>query len=150
MTQTTGGMNFKRCDAGLGTTASTTDWGPYGVSIAVSGGERASAAQHTRDGDTPIVSVGKRGPITITVRYVYTPTAANFDAIALAIYETEDPACYFTWSPESDDVGSYPKFYTSGGKLTSYKYPQGDVGEAGTILGEIQIVCKEIVDGTVA
>lgn len=146
MAQTENAISFIEADAYLGATdPPTLSWGPYGISIAVAGGERAVGSQHVRDGDYPIQKAGKREGLTLTVRYVYTQTASELHDVALGIYDTAGGACAFKYIPGSEaDLGL--GYMVTGGIMTNFKYPEGNVSDGAIVPGEFVISTPRLIE----
>ena len=149
MAQTTGGMSGKDLMVGLGTDGSTyTDVSGYANSVKISGGERETGNAFTFDGDTSIIKAGKRGPMTVTVRGVYTETASQFYDLAQTAYEA-GTAFYVRWSPGGGDAGD-SGFTAGAGIVTGVPYPSAEAdGEPILVQCVIEVaVITEAVIGT--
>jgi hypothetical protein len=133
-------MSFVSAVASFGTTPAYLDWGPWGVSVAQSGGTRAVGSQHTRDGDVPIQKSGKRDGVTVTVRFVYTQEDEGLFEKARDVYETAGAACWFQWQPDgSNDT------YAVDGIMTDFMYPQGSVEDGEVLVGEFTITAPQVI-----
>jgi len=148
MAQTTGAMAATGMYVGYSTAGVTyTECSGSSNSVEVSGGERTTGTAFTFDGDTPILKAGKRGPITVTVRGVYTPDADELYAVAKTAYEAGS-AFYFRWSPGGGDAGDLG--YTTGaGIIKNAPYPGGEVDSGDPILIEVQLECATVTAATI-
>lgn len=149
MAQTTEYYSWKDCEVRLSTddfSASNVDVSGFSNNVEISGGERASGAAYTADGDTPIITRGKRGPITVTMRFIYTETASQPYKLANAAYENGSDL-YARWSPRGNDSGEL--VYTTGaGIVKNPVYPTGDSASGDAIITEIVLEVPEIAEST--
>ena len=152
MTQTTNGLSFRVPWAQFSTQGGTGTWltlDGYLVEIIPGGGERATGEVNTSDGDTPIVTRGKRTAETIQVKVVYTEEAS-----ATGAYETlrecheGGTACYFRYAPKGSGAGNF--LFTSGaGYLNSVQRPGGNVADAAAVLVQFQGTFPSFTKGTI-
>ena len=110
---------------------------------------RMSGEAYTQDGDTAVVTWGKREPMTPTVTVIY--TEVNTEAWRRAYQEfTADcgDALYHRWSPGGGDVGDW-RFYTPEAKIISFDFPAIDAADGSPIKCTYQFktpyVTKEVV-----
>ena len=154
MAQTTNAKTFIRAAVDLSADNSAwTEIDGFGASIAVDGGERTVAEAHTFEGDTPVIGAGKRGSLSLTVRFLYTEQSSDPFEIARAIYETEGGACYVRYSPLGDSTsgGAAPfRFSTGAAVMTNFLYPQGDAKGEELIPGEFTVKCASLAKAAVA
>lgn len=151
MAQTTGSLSWANCkieltdDAGV----SWTDISGFTNSIAVDGGERATAEFFTATGDIPIVTAGKRGLLEITAKCVYTEDTANAPFIMVhESSETQTPL-QIRWSPKGGAIGDF-RFTSSAGQCVKPVYPQGSADSADAIPIEFTIKCGSIAKTTIS
>lgn len=149
MAQTTAAISAKDMAVFLSTDGSTwtNEISGIATSVEISGGERATAGTHTFEGDTPILTIGKRGLLTVTVRCIYTEGASEPYNLAQAAYEAGSDL-YVRWSPKGDDSTEY-RYTTSAGKVKNPVYPGGSADSADPILIEIVVECSSITEATV-
>jgi hypothetical protein len=126
--------------------SSWTDVSGSSNTVEVAGGERATGAAYTLSGDVPIIKAGKRGPITVTVRGVYSETATELFASALAAYEAT-ALYYVRWSPGGGDAGDFG--YTCNGYVKSPPYPGGDGASGDPVLCELVIETAQVTKSTI-
>lgn len=139
MTQTTGGLSFTKAKVFVSTdNSSWTDVSGHAASVAVSGGSRAVGEQNTFDGLTPIVTTGKRAATDVTVRFVYTETAAEPFEVIRAQHEDADGTLYVQYTPV-EPSGFW--FKSGAGILMDMTYPQGEVPSGDPIMSEFTVKC---------
>ncbi len=103
-----------------------TDISGFANSIEVSGGERQIGEAYTFDGDTALLTSGKREPVEVTVRVVYTEGTSEPFEVVRAAYE-DGSSVYVRWSPKGGSAGNF-QFTTAAGLVSSLTYPAGEVG----------------------
>lgn len=154
MAQTTGAKSFVAATVEYNTTGTTwTGMSGFLAAVAVSGGSRNFGEAYTADGDTPIVKAGKRTPVEVTVRYIYTEGASDPFEILRAQYETAGGGlCNIRYSVGGTS-GDF-LFTTDTGLgatiLTDFGYPQGEVETGEPIPCEFVVVTQDLTKGTVA
>lgn len=147
MAQTTNAITFTNVKAELSANGSAwTDVSGFTTAVEVDGGERMTEDTHTADGDTPIVSTGKREGVSITLQALYTEAGTDPYAMAKASYEG-DALLYMRWSPKGGAGGT--KRYQAVGKVTSLPYPAGEVGSAALIPVSVTIRAASITESTI-
>lgn len=148
MAQTTGGMSMKDCSLEYSTNGSSwTDISGFSNSIEPDGGDRKLSETYTMDGDTAIITKGKREPIDLKVRIVYTEGGSDPFEVVRAIHEAGSDF-YLRWSPKGGDSTEF--MYTSpAGAIQSFPYPGGDTGSSDAIMTEfvlkVPYVTKSVV-----
>lgn len=153
MAQTTDGLSFVACYVEVNTTGTTwDDVSGFAAAVAVSGGEREVGSQPTFDGDTHIVKGGKRGPVELTFRFVYTEGASDPWAEILAEFE-EGPGgqCGIRYVPKGNTAGNYR--YSTDSDNTVIKnpvYPQGEAGPGDPVVVEVVVVTAKLDQDTVS
>lgn len=94
---------------------------------------RMSGEAYTQDGDTAVITAGKRAPMTPTVTVIY--TESNTEAWKRA-FDEFTAACgdplYHRWSPGGGDIGDW-RFYTPAPVITSFDYPTLDAADGSPI-----------------
>ena len=142
MGQTTAGLAWVKAKVFVSPDGSTwTDVSGHGASVAVSGGERVVGAQHTMEGDVAIIKGGKRNPLQLTVRYVYTEEAADPFEIIRAIHEDAPGDFYVQYTPV--DPGGF-WFKTGLGVLENPGYPGGEAGSGDIVMSEFVMTCASL------
>lgn len=148
MAQTTAAISAKDMYVALGTNGiAYTDLSGLGASVEVSGGERDSTGTKTFDGDTPILTIGKRNLITVTIRFVYTETAGDAYALARDAYE-DGTVLYARWSPKGDDQTEF-RYSTAAGYVKNPVYPGGAADSADPVMIEVVLETTSITEATV-
>lgn len=116
-------------------------------SVTIDGGERSTEETFTWDADTPIVSSGKRGKLSVKVRILYRVDPASGWTMSKTAYEG-DSALYVRWSPEGGTSGK-KRYTTSAGKVTAPPYPGGEAGSAALIATEVNVDVATITESAV-
>lgn len=148
MGQTTGGMSAAGMYVGYSANGSSwTEFSGSTWSVEVSGGERVTGAGYTFDGDTPIVKAGKRQPLTVTVRGIFSGDADELYQTAQTYYENGS-ALYLRWSPGGGDAGDLG-FTTNGGYVKNPPYPGGDATSGDPVMSELVLECATITESTI-
>lgn len=121
-----------------------TELSGFGTLVGVDGGERIVDGVHVFDADAPLVSGGKRQIATLTVRYVYTETAADPFDVLRTIHETAPGTIYAQYRPQ--EGGNW--FKTGKGVLVKPGYPAGEAGSGSTVMSEFVMKCAELTEAT--
>lgn len=148
MAQTTDAISMANAKVEVSTDGSTyTDISGFAAQVEVSGGDRQAGDSYTYDGDTAIITIGKREPIDITVNVVYTEGSSDpFEAVR-AQYEAGSDL-YVRWSPKGGSTGD--KQYTANGPVTSFAYPAGEAGSGDAVLCQFTVHVASISVSAVA
>lgn len=124
-----------------------TDVSGYSSVLACNAGERSVSDFFTNEGDTPIVSSGKRASLEIAVTILYTETAAEARDLISDAYEN-DTDLHVRWSPKGGNVGD--KQYTSQpGVQKTNPYPGGDPSSSDTVVLETAIQTAYVTEATI-
>lgn len=149
MPQTTDGMSF--ADAKIEISANGTTWtdiSGFSNSVEVDGGDRSLGEIFTAEGDTPIITKGKRASMNVKMKIVYTEGASDPQEVVRADYES-GTRMYVRWSPKGGGSGAF--MYTADpGYIESFSYPVADVGSGDTILTEFSVKVAKITKSVVA
>lgn len=149
MAQTTGATSFKNVAIEISTNGSSwTNISGFANAVKVSGGERQTAEFFTADGDTPILTAGKRASIEVAVTAVHTEGGGEPAEVIRAAYEGSTPI-YVRWTPKGLSTGNY-QYTTSAGILTTPSYPQGDASTPDVVPLEFTIKVLTVTKGTAA
>lgn len=148
MAQTTDGITAVDMTLELSTNGTAwTDVSGFSTSVEPDGGARKVGETHTLEGDTPIISKGKRESIDLKCKIVYTEGAADAFAMVQAAYDANTPL-YARYSPKGGGSGS--KMYTSGpGIVTECPYPAGEAESEDLILVEFTLKVATLTQSTV-
>jgi len=148
MAQTTGGMAATDMSVWLSTDGSAwTDVSGYANSVEIDGGERETGNAYTFDGDTAIIKAGKRGPLTITVRGIYTETATEYYDKVVDAYEAGSDL-YVRWSPGGGDAGDLG-FTSQAGIVKNAPYPVGEANAPDPIMTELVLECAYVTEAAI-
>lgn len=130
-----------------------TDISGQAQSLATPSQTRQSGEAYTLDGDTGIITSGKREPIDLQFTIVY--TESDTEAWELARAEFEATSCgdplYVRWSPGGGDVGD--QRYTSNTNysvLTGFDYPMMDATSPGPIMCTFTVRTASISTSTIS
>ncbi len=149
MAQTEDGMSFADCKVETSTDGSDwTDISGFAASVAVSGGDRQSGETYTFDGDTPIIGGGKREPLEVTVRVVYTEGASDPFEIVRPVYEAKSDF-YVRWSPKGGASSEF-MFTSDAGIITNAPYPGGESGSGNLVMFEFTLKTPKVAKDAVA
>lgn len=134
MTQMTNAMSAVDALIEISTNGSVwTDISGFTNKLDVTPQSRASGEAYTFDGDTAIITHGKRQPVDITVNVLYSEGSANPFETVRAIHETTNGGTiYVRWSPGGGDSGDF-RYTTPACKVTSFQAPQVDAGSPAPI-----------------
>jgi len=149
MAQTTGGISFKSNKIEISTNGTTwADISGFANSVSVDGGDRQTGEAYTYDGDTAIIAIGKREPVEVTVRVVYTEGTGDPFETVRAAYEG-GTNLYVRWSPKGGTAGNF-QFATGAGYVTAFGYPVGEAGSGDPVLVEFTVMAASITKSAVA
>ena len=112
---------------------------------------RQSGETYTFDGDTAIITGGKREPIEIEVRAVYTEELLDAWYVVKELFETacaEGKICV-RWSPAGGAGGDF-QYTTPLSVITSFQYPTAQADDANPILFSFKIKTPYITQSAVA
>jgi len=127
MTQLSAAISLRDCKVEISTNGTTwTDISGAASSVEVGGGDRQTGEVYTFDGDTALITFGKREPLEVTVKTVYSEGTSEPFEIARGAYEG-GTAFYVRWSPRGGATGQ-ARYTTSEGRVTAFGYPVGEVG----------------------
>ena len=148
MAQTSNALSWANCKIELGTNGiAWTDVSGFANSVSVDGGERGIGEFFTADGDTPILTSGKRSSLEVTVKAVYTEGGSDPYALAIAAYEANSPL-YVRWSPKGG-VSTNFQFTTALGHVLKPVYPQGAADSPDAIAIEVAVKTASIAKSVV-
>jgi len=122
-------------------------------SVTVSGGNRMAGDGFTADGDAALITSGKREPVEVTFRGLYTEAAGApefFEELA-AVYESGAGAG-LRWSPSAYDATGKKRFWTTNTlgsyiqivPITSWNYPSLDFASGDPIMVELTLRSPKI------
>jgi hypothetical protein len=105
--------------------------------VEVSGGDRISGEAYTAEGDTAIVLFGKREPLDVTGRIVYSEVTAEAFIDLEALYEAGTDI-KLSWAPGGWATGNL-LFRTTTTNIVQFGYPGGEVESGDPILIEFAV-----------
>lgn len=143
MSQTTGQISFKDCKVETSLNGSSwTDISGFAASVMVDGGERMIGKEFTFDGDTPLMTGGKRDLLEVTVKSVYTEGASDPIEVFRAAYEACS-AMYLRWSPKNGQAGEF-QYTTGAGIVKTSTYPSGEAESPDPVTLEVTVAVPSI------
>jgi len=111
---------------------------------------RMSGETYTLDGDTAIITGGKREPMELAYSIVYTEEMSEAWDEAQGIFETiGGDDVYVRWSPGGGDVGDW-QFTSDKGVLAGLTYPGTNAGEGGPIMTGFKVKTAKVTQAVVA
>lgn len=118
-----------------------------GTAVSAAGGDRAFGEVNTFTGDVPIVTPGKRGSVSVTVRFAYTDSVLEAFHAIRALYEAAGGFIYLAWSPLGTGTAYFEVWRntTYGGIITAFSYPAGEAGDGAPALCEFTVTGSQIV-----
>lgn len=122
-----------------------------GSSNSIEPGEqsRQSGEVYTFQGDTAIITAGKREPLEIEVKVVFTPTAGEAWATVRPAFEAAGGKGYLRWSPQGGSTGQ-KQYTTDAGVLTSLTYPPAVADDANPIMTGFKLKTPKVTESTIA
>jgi len=149
MTQITGG--FAASDAKVEISANGSSWNDIsGAAASVAPGEqtRKSGEVYTQSGDTGIITGGKREPLEIEVKVVYTEGTGDYFETIRAAFEAKTPY-YFRWSPKGG-VNPDFQFATPVAFFSGLTYPDTDASSGDPAMYGFKIKTPYVTKSVVA
>lgn len=148
MAQTTLATSFKDCKIETSTNGTTwTDISGFASTVDLDGGDRQTSEAYTFDGDTAIITKGKREPIEVTAAIVYSEGVSDPQATVQSAYETGSDL-WLRWSPLGGTTGK--KQYTAKGTVTTQIYPKGEADGGDPLMTEFTLITPQISTSTAA
>ena len=151
MTQTTGQLSMACGQIELSSDGITyTDISGSAQSITGVTQTRMSGEGYTQDGDTAVITGGKREPMTPTITAIYTEDDTEAWELARAEFEAAcGDALYVRWSPGGGDVGDQ-RYYTPASEIISFDYPPLDAADGGPIKCTFQFKTPYVTTETIS
>lgn len=149
MAQTTGALSSVNGKVEFSTNGSSwTDISGFVNSVEPTGGNRQSGEMYTLSGDTAIVTKGKREPIELEVKVVYTEGGSDAFEVVRAAYEAGTSG-YVRWSPDAGATGDF-LFTSDAGPITEFKYPPAMAEEAGPTAISFKLRVPKVTKSAIA
>jgi len=143
MAQTTGATSAVNAVIEWSTNGSSwTAMSSHSNKLTTSGGQRKTGEIETFDGDTVILTAGKRGSIDVKVDAVYTEAAGEIQQVARAAQQAGTPF-YLRWSVKAATTGNL-RYTTAAGYLTDAIFPDVDASDAKPVMTNLVLKTPEI------
>lgn len=151
MTQTTNQMSGAAAKVEVSSNGSDwTDVSGHEQSVECSAQSRMIGTAYTHDGDTALITAGKREPIEVTVNLVYTEEAADgFDFVRTEFETDAGDAIYVRWSPAGGSGGDY-QYSTGAAEVSEFEYPSADASSPDPIMVAFTVTTAAITQSAVA
>lgn len=143
MAQTTGGVAGAAAQVEMSTNGSSwTDISGFANAVEVDGGERQIGSIFTFDGDTPLLTSGKREALGLKTSIVYTEGGSEAFETYRQAYEN-NTRFYLRWTPAGNTAGKF-QFISSAGFAKTPPYPAVKADEAEALLFDAEITVASI------
>jgi hypothetical protein len=143
MAQNPNGMSGRNLKLEMSVNGSTwTDISGSANSVKCDGGERQTGEEYTFDGDAAMVTYGKRKPIKVKLKVIYSEGAGDVPETLRLSYENVS-GIYFRWSPKGQATGTF-LFTCASGQIISNPYPDADAKSADPIALEVDYITSMI------
>jgi hypothetical protein len=148
MAQTTGGVSAVNAVVEFSTNGSSwTACSGHANKVTVSGGARKTGEIETFDGDTVILTGGKRGSLDVKLAAVYTETAGEIQEAARAAQQAGS-AFYLRWTVKAATTGNF-RYTTAAGILTDQVFPNVDASDAKPVMTMLTLKTPEITKAAI-
>ena len=148
MAQTTGAVSARNAVVEFSTNGSSwTDCSGFTNKVEIDGGDRQTGTAPTFDGDTMILTAGKRETLKIKYTAVYTEGASELFEAARTAWQA-GTAWYFRWTVKAATTGNF-RFTTSSGFVVSMVLPGPDTTSGDPVPIEIEMETPEVTKATV-
>jgi ABC-type glycerol-3-phosphate transport system substrate-binding protein len=144
-----GEISFSKAKVEVSTNGTTwTDISAAATAVEVKGGDRKTGEAYAYSLDYPVITQGKREPINVTVKALYTEGSSEAFETARAAYEA-GTSLYVRWSPKGGSTGNF-QFVTDPGVVTSLVYPVGEAEKGDPVLCEFTVETAKIIKSVAA
>jgi ABC-type glycerol-3-phosphate transport system substrate-binding protein len=144
-----GEISFYKAKVEVSTNGTTwTDISAAATAVEVKGGDRKTGEAYSYSLDYPVITQGKREPINVTVKALYTEGTSEAFETARTAYEA-GTSLYVRWSPKGGSTGSF-QFVTDPGIVTSLVYPAGEAEKGDPLLCEFTVETAKITKSVAA
>lgn len=148
MAQMTGAISAK--DAVIEYSTNGSSWtaiSGYGNKLEDTSQARKTGYTYTFDGDTAIITAGKREPLKIKLSFVYSEGGSEPFETLRALFEAATPI-YIRWSAKAAVTGN--RRYTSDpGYISEWPYPSIDAESADAILSQLTFETPKVTDAAI-
>lgn len=149
MAQITGATSFKDAKVEISANGSSwTDVSGASNQITIGGGDRAIAETPTFDGDTMILTGGKRAALDVALNAVYTEGASDTFELARAAYEA-GTSFYVRWSPKGGQTGEF-QYTSDAGIIGTFNWPGGEASSANPVMAGFTLKTPKVTKSAVA
>jgi hypothetical protein len=131
--------------------ADNTTWTDIsGASNSIEPGDqtRQTGVVFTFSGDTAIITSGKREPMDITVKAVYTETTGEAFEVVRAIHEGTGEI-YIRWAPRGGTTGD-AQYTSAKGVLSAFTYPGSAADDAKPIMAGFKVKVPKVTRALIA
>ena len=148
MAQTTGATSSRAAVVEFGTNGSSwTDGSGFANKVEIDGGERQTGTAPTFDGDTMILTAGKRETLTVKVSIVYTEGGSELFEAARTAWQA-GTAFYFRWTVKAATTGNF-RYTTSSGFIKNAILPSVDTTSGDPVAIEIELETPEVTKAAI-
>lgn len=149
MAQTTGALSWRNSKVEISSNGS--DWTDIsGFENAIEGAEQArmTGEAYTSDGDTAVITAGKREPMELTCTFLYTEGGSDPFEVVRALFEA-GTKMYMRWSPLGGASTTF-MYTTPAAFISNFVYPQGEAGSADPVPGGFTLKVPSITKSVVS
>lgn len=148
MAQTTGATSARSAVVEFSTNGSSwTDCSGFANKVEIDGGERETGTAPTFDGDTMVLTAGKRGTLTIKMTALYTEGASEIFEAARTAWQA-GTAFYFRWTVKAASTGNF-RYTTSSGFIVNAILPGPDTTNGDPVAIEIELETPEVTKAAI-
>jgi hypothetical protein len=148
MTQTTGGMSGRNLYVEFGIDGgSWADCSGFSNMVSVDGGDRATGTATTADGDTMILTRGKRETEKVKFTAIYTEGGSDVATAARTAWRNGTDF-YLRWAPKGDTAGN-TRYTTTAGTVVNGVFPEVDTSKGDPLMVEIELEVADITDAAI-
>lgn len=148
MAQTTGAVSGRVAVVEYSTNGSSwTDASGMSNKVEIDGGDRQTGTAPTFDGDTMILTAGKRETLKIKVSGVYTEGGTDLFQAALTAWQA-GTAFYFRWTVKAATTGNF-RYTTASGFVVNAILPGPDTTSGDPVLLEVELETPEVTKAAV-
>jgi hypothetical protein len=139
MSQTTDFLSLTDGDLEIGTDGTTyTNFSGSSNSVDAPSQARMTGDDYTLDGDTAIITSGKREPMDIAVNVIYTENVSEIWDVIRGYFQA-GTRIYLRWSPKGIGAASRNVFTAANVVISNFVYPGLNASEANPARGAFTI-----------
>jgi len=144
-----GEMSFAKTKVEISTNGTTwTDISGAATAVSVSGGDRQTGEAYPLNADVAVITTGKRDPIEVTVKALYTEGTSDAYETVRGAYEG-GTSLYVRWSPAGGGTGKF-QYATDAGIVTNAVYPTGESSGGDPVMFEFTVKTPKVTKSVVA